>query len=195
MKSLAQLAFAVTPPGTQSLCKSEAERPRGRVQFASNHLFGWRFRNCPCEQLNVHINRGFKKDFPELQAAFCTLNSLMDANELRLVDARHFGWADLYVDAAFEPGGHSGIGGLLPDKDGKCLGRSCTSWIGFSHQAIWSRDHHLWAWGTCSGCLSLQRTYRWKEGNRFHWQSSCPSVPDQMQVWEWAHGPHKQTCV
>jgi hypothetical protein len=46
----------------------------------------------------------------------------MDANELRLVDARHFGWAHLYVDAAFEPGGHSGIGGLLPDKDGKCLG-------------------------------------------------------------------------
>jgi len=50
------------------------------------------------------------------------MEHLINANEPRLVDTRFFEWVHLYVDASFEPGKHSGVGGLLLNQHGKCLG-------------------------------------------------------------------------
>eukprot|EP00435_Cladocopium_sp_Y103_P055098 s1685_g18.t1 len=103
------------------LSRSEAERLRGRLQFASNQLFGRRFRNC-LRELNKHINRGMKTLSADLRSALTALKFLIDANVPRVVETRHFEWVHLYVDAAYEPQGYSGIGGQLYDMSGECLG-------------------------------------------------------------------------
>ena len=103
------------------LPRAEAERLRGRLQFASNYIFGRRFRNC-LKELNEHISRGFTQVAPAMEEAFCTLAHLKDVNKPRLVDTRFFEWVHLYVDAAFEPEKHSGVGGLLLSQHGKPLG-------------------------------------------------------------------------
>eukprot|EP00435_Cladocopium_sp_Y103_P040928 s2951_g11.t1 len=82
------------------LGRSEAERLRGRLQFASNQLFGRRFRNC-LRELNKHINRGMKTLSADLRSALTALKCLIDANV---------------------PRGYSGIGGQLYDMNGECLG-------------------------------------------------------------------------
>ena len=41
------------------LTKAEGERLRGRLQFASNQIFGRRFRNC-LKELNMHVSRGLR---------------------------------------------------------------------------------------------------------------------------------------
>eukprot|EP00435_Cladocopium_sp_Y103_P054063 s402_g17.t1 len=82
------------------LGRSEAERLRGRLQFASNQLFGRRFRNC-LRELNKHINRGMKTLSADLRSALTALKCLIDANV---------------------PRGYSGIGGQLYDMYGECLG-------------------------------------------------------------------------
>eukprot|EP00435_Cladocopium_sp_Y103_P017297 s391_g4.t1 len=58
----------------------------------------------------------------ELRAALTSLKHLIVANVPRVVETRHFEWVHLYVDAAFEPTGYSGIGGQLYDITGECLG-------------------------------------------------------------------------
>jgi hypothetical protein len=104
-----------------TLSRPDAERLRGRLQFASNHLFGRRFKNC-LRELNTHISRGFKSLTPELCAALRMISHLLELNKPRVVDTCHFEWVHLYVDAAYEPAGQSGIGGLLLASDGSCLG-------------------------------------------------------------------------
>eukprot|EP00435_Cladocopium_sp_Y103_P059063 s44_g21.t1 len=58
----------------------------------------------------------------ELRAALTSLKHLIVANVPRVVETRHFEWVHLYVDAAFEPTGFSGIGGQLYDITGELLG-------------------------------------------------------------------------
>lgn len=103
------------------LSRSDAERFRGRLQFASNYLFGRRFRNC-LRELNSHISRGFATPSDEFKSVLLVLKDLLHDNLPRIVDTRFFEWVHLYVDASFEPGGSSGIGGLLLDQSGNCLG-------------------------------------------------------------------------
>ena len=103
------------------LSRSDAERFRGRLQFASNYLFGRRFRNC-LRELNSHISRGFATPSDEFKSVFVVLKDLLHDNLPRIVDTRFFEWVHLYVDVSFEPGGSSGIGGLLLDQSGNCLG-------------------------------------------------------------------------
>ena len=54
-----------------ALGKNEAERLRGRLQFASNQLFGRRFKNC-LKDLNMHIS----SLTPELRDSFEVLLGL-----------------------------------------------------------------------------------------------------------------------
>jgi hypothetical protein len=70
----------------------------------------------------MHINRGFTHIPTELQEALHTLAQLIEANEPRLIDTRFLEWVHLYVDASFEPASHSGVGGMLLDCRGRCLG-------------------------------------------------------------------------
>ena len=113
-------AFLQETLGRGTLNKHEAERLRGRLQFASNQLFGRRFRNV-LRDLNVHISRGFKAISPELQHSFEVLLNLLDTNRPRRVDVNFFAWQHMYVDASYGGDGHSGIGGLLLDDPGTCL--------------------------------------------------------------------------
>jgi hypothetical protein len=46
-----------------TLKRAEGERLRGRLQFASNQLFGRRFRNC-LRELNSHLARDFTRSIP-----------------------------------------------------------------------------------------------------------------------------------
>jgi hypothetical protein len=50
---------------------------------------------------------------------------LRDLNVPRVVDASYMEESHLYVDASFEPEGFSGIGGVLLDSNGVCLGCFC----------------------------------------------------------------------
>eukprot|EP00435_Cladocopium_sp_Y103_P041803 s1348_g11.t1 len=106
---------------TGLLSKGDAEKLRGRLQFASNHIFGRRLRNC-LRELNLHINRGLRTVVPELAAAALrAMIFLVSHNEPRIVETRHFEWVHMYVDAAYEPDGFSGIGGVLYDSTGECI--------------------------------------------------------------------------
>ena len=113
-------SFLQTTLEQGTLSRHEAERLRGRLQFASNQLFGRRFRNV-LRDLNQHISRGFKTISSELRQSFEVLLGLLGTNRPRRVDVNFFEWLHLYVDAAYDADGHSGIGGLLLDDAGFCL--------------------------------------------------------------------------
>ena len=106
------------------LPRAEGERLRGRLQFASNHLFGRRFRNC-LKELNTHVSRGFRVVTKELRESLELMVELLTENAPRQVDVNFLDWVHIYVDAAFEPKGFSGVGGLILDHAGRCL--SCFS--------------------------------------------------------------------
>ena len=104
-----------------TLSRHDAERLRGRLQFASNQLFGRRFRNV-LRDLNLHISRGFRAISDDLKGSFEVLLNLLRNNRPRRVDVNFFEWLHMYVDASYDADGHSGIGGLILDRSGTCLG-------------------------------------------------------------------------
>lgn len=106
---------------TNSLSRVEGERLRGRLQFASNQLFGGRFRNC-LRELNFHVARGMKTDSAELAASLRLMCHLLVLNSPRSVSVAHVQWSYLFVDASFDPEVFSGIGGVLFDSSGTCTG-------------------------------------------------------------------------
>ncbi|CAL1147573.1 unnamed protein product, partial [Cladocopium goreaui] len=80
-----------------------------------------RFRNC-MKELNSHVNRGFRKITDEFATALELMSELLESNLLRPVDVNFTDWVHVYVDASFEPGKYSGLGGLVLDSSGQCLG-------------------------------------------------------------------------
>ena len=106
---------------TNSLSRVEGERLRGRLQFASNQLFGRRFRNC-LRELNFHVARGMKTVSAELAASLRLMCHLLALNSPRSVSVAHVQWSHLFVDASFDPEVFSGIGGVLFDSSGTCTG-------------------------------------------------------------------------
>ena len=105
---------------SMTLAKPDGERLRGRLQFASNQLFGKRFRNC-LKELNIHVSRGFKRVSDDLAASLNLMVSLLTENMPRPVDANFSDWVHIYVDASFEPTGFSGVGGMVLDSRGNCI--------------------------------------------------------------------------
>jgi hypothetical protein len=103
------------------LKRADGERLRVRLQFASNQLFGRRFRNC-LRELNSHLSRGLRQINPNLEMALQMMAHLLTNNAPRQVDTNFMNWVHLYVDASFDPDGYSGIGGILLDSSGRCLG-------------------------------------------------------------------------
>jgi hypothetical protein len=92
----------------------------------------------------------------------------------------------LYVDAAFEPGGHSGIGGLLPDKDGKCLGFFSEAAPPELVSAIKRSDQETIIFeleGLALGVSIFKERIAGKRVIVFT-DNQAASVPDQMQVCE-----------
>ena len=58
----------------------------------------------------------------ELLASMNLMIQILQTNSPRRIDATYLSWNYLFVDASFEPDGHSGIGGVLYDSTGHCLG-------------------------------------------------------------------------
>ena len=106
---------------TNSLSRVEGERLRGRLQFASNQLFGRRFRNC-LRELNFHVAPAMKTVSAELAASLRLMCHLLALNSPRSVSVAHVQWSYLFVDASFDPEVFSGIGGVLFDSSGTCAG-------------------------------------------------------------------------
>ena len=118
----AEIAAAITQIlDTGTLIRPDALRLRGRLQFASNQLFGRRFRNC-LRELNSHLSRGLRQINPNLEMALQMMAHLLTNNAPRQVDANFMEWVHLYVDASFDSDGYSGVGGVLFDSTGRALG-------------------------------------------------------------------------
>ena len=64
------------------LSRSDGERLRGPLQFASNQVFGRRFKNC-LRELNIHVSRGFKTVSGELANALMLMTRLLELNQPR----------------------------------------------------------------------------------------------------------------
>ena len=104
----------------RELSRFEGERLRGRLQFASNQLFGRRFRNY-LRDLNGHVSRGFRVISDEFAKSLAVMVELLTENLPRPIDVNFMDWTHVYVDASFEPSGYSGLGGLVLDSAGNCL--------------------------------------------------------------------------
>eukprot|EP00438_Fugacium_kawagutii_P017382 Skav208044 [mRNA] locus=scaffold2536:86759:87331:- [translate_table: standard] len=99
------------------LSRKDGEKLRGRLQFASSQLFCRSFRKY-LKELNNHVSSGRKMLFEGAKSALCKLMEALTKNHPReairgLPDRVH-----INVDASFEPGGYSGIGGLCVNSDG-----------------------------------------------------------------------------
>ena len=58
----------------------------------------------------------------ELAESLELMVELLTENAPRQVDINFLDWVHIYVDAAFEPTGYSGVGGLILNSSGQCLG-------------------------------------------------------------------------
>eukprot|EP00435_Cladocopium_sp_Y103_P060244 s575_g22.t1 len=103
------------------LTRREGERLRGRLQFASSQLFGRVIRNY-MRQLSKHIASGRRTLGDEVKRALASVRDRILKNTPRKISGRLSDYVHLYVDASFEPEGFSGVGGVLYDSFGKCLG-------------------------------------------------------------------------
>eukprot|EP00435_Cladocopium_sp_Y103_P055064 s365_g18.t1 len=103
------------------LKRFSAESLRGQSSVCVEKSLWFRFKCC-LKYLNQHISRGFCSLTPELFCALRLIKHLLENNTPRIVEVRHFEWVHLYVDAAYEPDGASGIGGVLLDQASVCLG-------------------------------------------------------------------------
>ena len=103
------------------LSRKDAEKLRGRLQFARCHLFGRVLRN-HMKQLSEHVSSGRKALTPAVLEALTSIQAILMRNAPRRVSGQLSDHAHVYVDASFEPSGFSGAGGLIFSSDGKCLG-------------------------------------------------------------------------
>ena len=105
----------------QTLRRHEGERLRGRLQFASCQVFGRRFNRC-LKSLTKHVVSGQRNLSDETCQSLQMIADLLGANQPRRLNRRLAEYVHLYFDASFEPKGYSGLGGLILDSEGKCLG-------------------------------------------------------------------------
>ena len=102
------------------LSRKDAERLRGRLQFASCQVFGRVLRN-HMKQLSEHVASGRRALTPIVLEALTSIREILVKNTPRRVTGQLSDHVHIYVDASFEPDGFSGIGGLVLSSDGKCL--------------------------------------------------------------------------
>ena len=103
------------------LRRSDGERLRGRLQFASGQLFGRTFKGF-LNDLNKHLSSGRAKLSDRSLKSLSGIRDLLRTGLPRRVDTNFDDYVHIYVDASFEPEGYSGLGGLLLSSNGKCLG-------------------------------------------------------------------------
>ena len=103
------------------LKKCDGERLRGRLQFASGQLFGRSARNS-LRVLSKHISSNRIQLCNDTVAALNSLKCQMMANLPRTIRGPMSDHMHIYVDASFDPGNYSGVGGNAYASDGTVLG-------------------------------------------------------------------------
>ena len=102
----------------QCLGHREAERLRGRLQFASGQLFGRLARHA----IHALTRRGSSSGLSEkLQWALSFLIDLLKQGKPREISCNLQSSRFVFVDASFEEGGQAGLGGLVYDSSGNIL--------------------------------------------------------------------------
>eukprot|EP00438_Fugacium_kawagutii_P016271 Skav232599 [mRNA] locus=scaffold2282:11506:13323:+ [translate_table: standard] len=99
------------------LSRKDGGKLRGRLQFASSQLFGRSLRKY-LQELNNHVSAGRKILSECTKSVLCKLIEALTRNHPREVTRGLSDHVHIYVDASFELGGYSGIGGLCVNSDG-----------------------------------------------------------------------------
>ena len=111
-----------------------SERLRGRLQFASCQVFGRR----PKAALKMMAAHGRQRKWALSEStrhALCQLRRFLLRGKPRPIRARKDSFVRIYVDASFEPEGHSGLGGVVFGPGGQAL-----AWFGYKlDQAVLDR--------------------------------------------------------
>ena len=100
------------------LPRSEGEKLRGRLQFASSQLFGRKFRRL-LKVLSNHVAQGRKSLSQHTQYCLRDIRALLVSNSPRKIEASQAEVVHIYVDASFDQSDFSGLGGMLVDMSGK----------------------------------------------------------------------------
>ena len=118
VEELAQEINLVLSSG--SLPKSEGEKLRGRLQFASAQVFGRKFRRL-LKILSNHVTMGRRILTAATKCCLEEIVTLLTCNVPRKVVATQADILHVYVDASSNEVGYSGIGGLVIDMLGTHL--------------------------------------------------------------------------
>ena len=96
----------------KTLRKSEGERLRGRLQFACGQLFGRAARN-HIRVLSNHIKSSKNRLCDDTVEALCLIRNQIRLNIPRRLVGSLADHIHIYVDASFDEGKYSGIGGVV----------------------------------------------------------------------------------
>ena len=105
---------------TNMLPRSEGEKLRGRLQFASSQEFGRKFRRL-LKVLSNHVTRGRKTLSQHTESCLHGIRELLIRNTPRKVEASQAEVLHIYVVASFDYSDYSGLGGLIVNMSGKVI--------------------------------------------------------------------------
>ena len=103
-----------------ALPRVEGERLRGRLQFASNQVFGRKLKRL-LKVLSNHVTAGRKSLSKFTEECLEQISAILTLNSPRKVVASQSDILHIYVDASFNEADFSGIGGLVIDMQGNYL--------------------------------------------------------------------------
>lgn len=103
------------------LRRSEGERLRGRLQFASGQLFGRSARNT-LRLLSKHIAGNRQTISDDTANALSSLKQQLHLNVPRKITGPMSDHVHIYVDASFDIDGYTGIGGVAYTSTGALIG-------------------------------------------------------------------------
>ena len=101
------------------LPRSEGEKLRGRLQFASSQLFGKKFRRL-LKVLSNHVTQGRKTLSQHTQSCLREIRTLLVSNSPRKIEASQAEVVHIYVDAS-DYSDFSGLGGMLVNMSEKVI--------------------------------------------------------------------------
>ena len=105
---------------TKMLPRSEGEKLRGRLQFASSQVFGRKFRRL-LKVLSNHVTQGRKTLSQHTQSCLSDIRELLPQNTPRKIEASQAEVFHIYVDASFAYSDYSGLGGMIVDMSKKVI--------------------------------------------------------------------------
>ena len=104
----------------ESRSRSEGEKLRGRLQFASSQVFGRKFRRL-LKVFSNHVIQGRKTLSEHTQSCLSDIRKLLTQNVPRKIEASQAEVFHIYVNASFDYSDYSGLGGLMVDMSKKTL--------------------------------------------------------------------------